>query len=66
MYTKKEEWGMMITLLTCFFTNNYFIKLYVQNPTLFAFLSVASLYITGAIIITFMERIKQKELKKNF
>lgn len=64
MYSKKEEWGMMITLLSAFFGSNYFLRLYIQNYTLFTILSTLSLYIIGAIIITVMEYKKTKiELK---
>ena len=60
MYSKKEEWTMMITLLSAFFGSNYFLSLYVQNCTLFTILSTLSLYIIGASIITVMEYKKQK------
>jgi hypothetical protein len=62
MYSKKEEWIMILSLFFSFFTTNHFVKMYVQNPVLFIFISLGSLYIIGAVIITFMERIKQKRL----
>ena len=60
MYSKKEEWAMLLTLLFSFFGSNHIIRMYIENATLFAICSTLSLMIIGVSIITFMEYKKQK------
>lgn len=55
MYSKKEEWAMILTLLIAFFSNNYLLRLYIENYIGFAFASIISLYMIGASIIMTME-----------
>lgn len=62
MYSKKEEWVMIMTLLISFFSSNYFLRMYIESYSLFGICSILSLYIIGAIIITVMEHRKQKEI----
>ncbi len=62
MYSKKEEWIMILTLLASFFSSNYIIKLYVENYVLFSIASILSLNIIGACIIIFMENYKSKQI----
>jgi hypothetical protein len=62
MYSKKEEWTMIMTLLISFFSSNYFLRMYIESYSLFAICSLLSLYTIGASIITVMEHRKQKEL----
>lgn len=64
MYSKKEEWVMILSLFFSFFTSNHFIKMYIQSPVLFTLISTFFLYISGALIITIMEYIKQPKLKE--
>ena len=63
MYSKKEEWTMMMTLLVSFFSSNYILRMYIESYTLFVICSILTLYIIGASIITVMEHRKQKEFK---
>ena len=60
MYSKKEEWTMMMTLLVSFFSSNYILRMYIESYTWFTISSIVILYIIGAMIITFMEHKKQK------
>jgi hypothetical protein len=63
MYTKKEEWAMLLTLLITFFSNNYLLRLYIENYTCFVFANIISLYMIGASIIMIMEYRKMNILK---
>jgi hypothetical protein len=65
MYSKKEEWIMILSLFFSFFTSNHFIKMYIQSPVLFTLISTFFLYISGALIITIMEHIKQSKIKRS-
>ena len=60
MYSKKEEWTMMMTLLVSFFSSNYILRMYIESYTWFTISSIVILYIIGAMIIIFMEHKKQK------
>jgi hypothetical protein len=59
MYSKKEEWTMMMTLLVSFFSSNYILRMYIESYTWFTISSIVILYIIGAMIITF-RNIKNK------
>ena len=64
MYTKKEEWAMILTLLISFFGSNYIIKLYIENYILFFIVSLFSLNFIGASIVIFMENYKSRQIEK--
>ena len=61
MYSKKEEWITIMTLLVSFFSSNYMLRMYIESYTLFSIFSILSLNIIGICIITVMEYKKQKE-----
>jgi hypothetical protein len=61
MYSKKEEWIMIMILLISFFSSNYMLRMYIESYTLFSIFSILSLNIIGICIITVMEYKKQKE-----
>jgi hypothetical protein len=64
MYSKKEEWFMISTLLFSFFSSNYIIKLYIENYTLFCIVSLLTLNVIGASIVIFMENYKSRQIEK--
>ena len=65
MYSKKEEWGMLMTLLFSFFSSNYMLRMYIENYTLFAICSILSLFVIGSSIVIFMEKRKSKQIEFN-
>lgn len=64
MYSKKEEWFMILTLLFSFFSSNYIIKLYIENYTLFCIVFLLTLNVIGASIVIFMENYKSRQIEK--
>jgi hypothetical protein len=65
MYSKKEEWAMILTLILSFFGSNQIIKMYIDNYTLFAICSTLSLFVIGSSIVIFMEKRKSYQIESN-
>jgi hypothetical protein len=63
MYSKKEEYGTLLTLIFSFFSSKYIISLYIENATLFAITLFLSIGIFGATIIIFMEKLKSNQIE---